>query len=309
MNGPGAGKDRGGKDRGGKDRGGKEFAAQALAARLPPLLVAAERVAATVAGGIHGRRRTGPGETFWQFRRYQAGDPASAIDWRQSARATPLFVRETEWAAAQTVWLWRDGSASMDWRSHPDLPTKRDRAELLTLALASLLLRGGERVALLSGALPPTAGGAALSRLAEVLAGESTASLPAAADLPRHAEVVLVSDFLSPLDEIDAAVRRLASAGATGHLLQVLDPAEETLPYAGRIRFAGVEGEGETLVRRTEDLRDAYAARLAAHRDGLAAITRAAGWSLTSHRTDTPPQAALLSLHVRLAQPRGMGAR
>ena len=91
--------------------------AEQLAATLPPLLVAADRIAATVAQGVHGRRRVGQGETFWQFRRYEPGDPASKIDWRQSAKTQPLFVREMEWAAAQSVWLWRDGSGSMRWRS------------------------------------------------------------------------------------------------------------------------------------------------------------------------------------------------
>lgn len=287
----------------------REGQAQALAARLPPLLVAAERVAATVAGGIHGRRRTGPGESFWQYRPTQPGDPATAIDWRQSARSDRLFTRETEWSAAQTVWLWRDPSASMDWRSSRELPTKRDRAELLALALAALLLRGGERVALLSGALGPTSGGGALTRLAIAMDGEAAppGPLPAAAGLPRHAETVLLSDFLSPLRDIDAAVRAVAAAGAVGHLVQVLDPAEESLPFQGRVRFAGLEGEGETLVRRTEDVRGAYAARLAAHRDGLAAIARAAGWTFAVHHTDQPPQAALLALHSRLSAPRAGG--
>lgn len=290
----------------------RESRAQELAARLPSLLVAAERVAATVAGGVHGRRRTGSGETFWQFRHSQPGDSASAIDWRQSARSQGLFVRETEWSAAQTVWLWRDPSPSMDWRSHRDLPTKRERADLLLLALGALLLRGGERVALLSGALPPTTGVGALTRLAIALLGEETgaAALPGADRLSRHAETVLISDFLMPLETVDAAVRTLAASGAAGHLLQVLDPAEETLPFEGRVRFAGLEDEGETLVRRVEDLRDAYGARLAAHRDGLAAIARAAGWTFAVHHTGTPPHAALLSLHAHLSAPRGgMGAR
>lgn len=273
--------------------------AEALASRLPPLLVAAERVAATVAQGVHGRRRTGSGETFWQFRRYQPGDPATAIDWRQSARSQPVFVRETEWEAAQTVWLWADSSPSMAWRSTPELPEKRERALLLTLALAALLLRGGERVAPLSGALPPTAGGGALARLAAVLLGESAAGLPAT-PLPRHATVMLAGDFLAPLDEVDATVRRLAAAGTKGHLLQVLDPAEEALPYEGRVRFTGLEGEGEMLVRRVDEIRDAYAERLAAHRDGLAAIARAAGWSFALHHTDQAPQTALLALHAAL---------
>jgi uncharacterized protein (DUF58 family) len=280
--------------------GGRENQARRLAERLPPLLVAAERIAATVAAGAHGRRRTGPGETFWQFRRYQAGDSAAAIDWRQSARGERLFVRETEWAAAQTVWLWCDGSASMAWRSERDLVEKGERAQLLALALAALALKGGERVAALGGGLPPTAGAGALERLARAF--DDCRAAPVA--LPsRHGEAVLFSDFLAPLEETEALVRRLAAAGVAGHLLQVLDPAEETLPFTGRVRFAGLEGEGEQLVRRAEDLRDGYARRLAAHRDGVAAIARGFGWSFAVHHTDQPPQAALLALHMRLSAP------
>ncbi|MBX9633830.1 MAG: DUF58 domain-containing protein, partial [Magnetospirillum sp.] len=176
-----------------------EGKASQLAARLPPLLLAAERVAATITGGTHGRRRSGTGETFWQFRHSQAGDPLSSIDWRQSARTHGLFVRETEWAAAQTVGLWRDNSPSMTWRSSPQLPEKRDRAELLLLALGALLLKGGEKVALLSGALPPTTGGGGLTRLASALLNEDICELPSPGRVPRHAEIVLVSDFLMPL--------------------------------------------------------------------------------------------------------------
>ena len=47
--------------------------AELLAERLPPLLVAAERVAMTVAQGVHGRRRVGVGETFWQFQALPTG--------------------------------------------------------------------------------------------------------------------------------------------------------------------------------------------------------------------------------------------
>ncbi len=61
--------------------------AEALAARLPPLLVAAERVAATVAQGVHGRRRSGRGDSFWQFRHFVSGDALARIDWRRSARS------------------------------------------------------------------------------------------------------------------------------------------------------------------------------------------------------------------------------
>ena len=269
--------------------------AQDLADRLPPLLVAAERVAASLAGGAHGRRRPGQGETFWQYRRAQPGDSAAAIDWRRSARGPGLFVRETEWAAAQSLWLWADGSASMDWRSRDDLPTKGERARLLTLALAALLLRGGERVAALDAETPPSCGPGTLTRLAEHLlaAGPAATPLPRPRRLPHHGEVVLVSDFLLPLDQIEAEVAAIAAHGNGGHLLQVLDPAEESLPYAGRVRFLGLEGEGEVLAHRAEDWRDEYRLRLGRHRDALAAIAAARGWSFASHRTDLPPQLAL----------------
>ncbi len=272
--------------------------------------MAADRIAQAVAGGAHGRRRTGPGETFWQYRHGQPGDAQSSIDWRQSARSQGLFVRETEWAAAQTVALWCDGSPSMIWRSLARLPQKRDRAVLLTLALAASLLRGGERVMLLSGRLPPTGGGGALSRFAQSLAADMTApddGLPSALSLPRHGEVVLVSDFLMPLERVEQSVRALAARGAVGHLLQVLDPAEESLPFAGRIRFGGCENEGETLLRRTEDARSQYRDRMAAHRDGLSAIARASGWTCAVHHTDQPAQMALLALHMRLSAPRRAG--
>jgi uncharacterized protein (DUF58 family) len=280
--------------------------AEQLAARLPPLLVAAERVAATVVQGVHGRRRVGTGETFWQFRQYEPGDPAPRIDWRESAKSMRLYVRETEWEAAQSVWLWRDSSASMDYASRNGGPTKRGRADLLLLALAALLVRGGERVALLGTGLPPASGRAVLNRLALTLERPSPGeNLPGYAPLPRHGQLVLIGDLLSPLGEIQALVGRFAATGLRGHLLQVLDPAEETLPFAGRVRFEGFEQEASLLISRVETVRADYADRLAQHRAGLAAIARSSGWSFGTHRTDRPPHTALLALYGALAEPRG----
>jgi uncharacterized protein (DUF58 family) len=277
--------------------------AEQLASTLPPLQVAAERIALTVAQGVHGRRRVGQGETFWQFRRYQPGDPTQKIDWRQSAKSQPLFVRETEWAAAQSIWLWRDGSPSMRYRSSDGLPEKLERADLLTLALAALLIRGGERIALLDSGRRPATGQAVLNRLALQLMRPGTLkeSLPRMQQLPRHSHLVLVGDFLSPLPELEQLLRGFAGHGIHGHLVQVLDPAEETLPFAGRIRFEGMEGEGEALLSRTETVREDYLQRFEAHQAGLNDIARAVGWSFASTRTDRPPQTALLALYLRLA--------
>jgi uncharacterized protein (DUF58 family) len=266
------------------------------------LQVAADRVAATVAQGVHGRRRVGQGDSFWQYRPFLAGDDAARIDWRQSARSDRHYVRETEWEAAQTVCLWRDGSASMRWHSREAGAEKVERAELLLVALASLLMRGGERVRLLGGEPRGLTGRGGLDRLVEQLGRVPDGDgMPPESPVPRHARVVLIGDFLGPLAEIEAGVARLAAVPAGGHLLQVLDPAEAVLPYAGRVRFEGLEHEREMLIPRVEGVRGAYAERLAAQQAGLAAIARAAGWSFAMHRTDHAPEAALLGLYTALA--------
>ena len=314
-----------------------------LAARLPPLLVAAQAVAATVAQGMHGRRVVGQGESFWQFRPFAPGDAPAWIDWRRSARATRpgpegWLVRQREWAAAETVHLWRDPAARMDWSSAagrgrfaasrpagpgasadgagnafddraPALSTKRARAELLLLALASLLLRGGERVALIGEGARPATGLSTLERLASRLAagagaawGPSIEDAHAFAGLPQRAQIVLLSDFLIPVPAIRALLARLAAIGASGTLLQILDPAEETLPYAGRVHFLAPDGAGPAvLMGRVEAARAAYAARLAAHRAEIAALAAAAGFRFLVHHTDRGAETALLSLYAALA--------
>ncbi len=283
------------------------LSAEALGARLPPLLVAADRVASTVAQGVHGRRRVGQGDSFWQFRRFVSGDPLARIDWRQSAksgRGAPegWFIRETEWEAAQTVCLWRDASASMRWRSRQALVDKRDRADLLLLALASLLLRGGERVMLMRDEARPIASRAGLDRFAaELVRADGDQSLPPPVRLARHSTVVLFSDFLSPPDEIRALLGRFAAIPVTGSLLQILDPAEAVLPYRGRIRFRGLERDGDTLIPRVESVRDAYALRLKAQQDELASLCASMGFGFGVHHTDHPPEMALLTLYASLA--------
>jgi len=283
--------------------------AEQLAATLPPLLVAAERVAATVVQGVHGRRRVGQGETFWQFRHYAAGDTPQLIDWRQSGKSDHVFIRELEWEAAQSVWIWRDHSPSMTWRSAQDLPEKRARSDLLALALSVLLVRGGEHVSLLGSGIRPATGRGALSRLALAIADEGGAlatgrdsDLPPVQPLPRNAQVVFLGDLLAPLEEVHSVVRGYAERGIKGHLLQILDPAEEKLPYAGRVRFEGLEGEEPWLLSRVESVRHTYLERLQAQREGLAAIARAAAWTYACHHTDRPPQTALLALYTALSQ-------
>ena len=278
--------------------------AEEAAASLPPLLVKAERVATIVAQGEHGRRRAGTGDTFWQYRRYQPGDSVQNIDWRQSAKSQIAFVRENEWEAAQNLYVWVDRSASMHWHSDPDLPTKAERAVVMTLAVASLLIRGGERISLLDTAERPAAGRAVLSRLAAELSRADNAGtgVPPLQQLRRHSRVLLTGDFLDPVHELEHVVRTYSRQGISGHLIQVCDPAEEALPFFGRTRFEGLEGEGTTLIGRVEAAREHYASLRGAHRKALSDVTRSCGWSFSITHTDRPVEPTLLALHMLMAE-------
>lgn len=281
-----------------------EGEAQALADRLPDLLLEALRVANTVAHGIHGRRRAGTGETFWQFRQFQGSDPATVIDWRRSASSDTLYVREREWEASHTFWLWPDVSPSMAFRSHLAPVAKRDRALVLTLATAEMLVRAGERIALL-GLTPPMATRKATSRMAESLAANEGAetlksSLPPKARLSRFSSAILFSDFLDPPEVIAQRLKEMAEGDVQGHLVQVLDPAEETLAYQGRMEFRSPEGGERWIADRVETLRDAYQKRLTAHRERIEEAARRVGWSFMVHHTDRPAAEPLLSLVMRL---------
>lgn len=281
-----------------------EEQAHDVVGRLPDLLMEASHIAATVAHGIHGRRRAGPGETFWQFRQYQNTDPATLIDWRRTASSTHVYVREREWEAAHTIYLWPDLSPSMSFKSHLSQTTKRDRAVVLMLAACEILVRGGERAALLE-LTNPSANRRTMSRLAETLSANAetdllTCGLPPRTTLPRFSTVLLFSDFLNPPQDLAERLRALAGSGVNGHLVQVMDPAEETLPYEGRAEFIGPGGAERWIADRAESLRSDYQARLARHRAEITEIAGRLGWTFTVHHTDRPASEPLLSLIMRL---------
>lgn len=276
--------------------------AEALGQTLPPLLAEAEMLAATVMLGEHGRRRAGLGDEFWQYRPAHQGDSARMIDWRRSARSDAHFVREREWQAAQSVTLWVDPSKSMGFTGDRARAPKADRAKLLALALAVLLLRGGERVGL-AGLAHPRSGRTQLLRLAARLSGEETEAeygAPETEGMVGHGRAVFLSDFLGDLAGVEGALARAADRGVKGALIQVLDPAEEEFPFNGRTIFESMGGTMRHETQQAGELRERYLARLAERKDRLAQLARAVGWHFTTHHTGAPAQSALLWVYAAL---------
>lgn len=279
--------------------------AEALGAALPPLLAAAEHLAATVILGEHGRRRAGMGDEFWQYRPAAPGDSLRMVDWRRSARSDAQFVREREWQASQTVMLWVDPARSMTFCGAKDRAPKCDRARLLALALAVLLLRGGERVGLAGADAPPRGGRGQVLRLVQAMAeGTEDYGAPDVGGLVAHGRAVFLSDFLGRPEGLEEALARASDRGVKGALVQVLDPAEEEFPFDGRTIFESMGGTLRHETLRAGDLRARYLDRLAERKARLETLARASGWHYLCHHTGQSAQAALLWLYRALERGR-----
>jgi len=277
-----------------------------LAASLPRLVLEARRIAANVIHGLHGRRRAGAGECFWQYRRFVSGEPSQNVDWRRSARDDHLYVREQEWEAAHTVWLWPDRSPSMAFASKQARDSKLERGLIVTFALAELLVAGGERVGV-PGLMNPTASRSVIDKMAQAMLHDDAArlSLPPSFVPSALAEIVVLSDFWSPIAEIRNMLAGLSASGAHGTLIQIVDPAEEDFPYSGRIDFVEPEGGGIITAGRAERWAVDYVARVALHRDEIRAETNKLDWLFSTHTTSRSAAELLLFLHSGMMVAKG----
>jgi len=258
--------------------------------------------------GVHGRRRAGPGDAFWQYRGYSQGDSPREVDWRRSAKTgDQLFIRQKEWESARDVWFWCDTSPSMDYCSKGGIWSKKERAIVLALAAARLLSDGGERIGYLGSQSGERQnchhGRFGMDQMSENLVGQmgsetanGAAGPPLAPTRSNHAHAILISDFLMPEAHIKTAMASFRNAGIHGQMIQVLDPAEFDFPLTGRVRVRGMEGEDEVLLPRAEARRKDYQAALHGWQDTLRHLASEAGWSFSVHNTGHSPSTALIGL-------------
>lgn len=268
---------------------------------LPDCLVEAKRIANTVISGWHGRKKKGIGENFWQFRPFVEGDSLSRIDWRRSARDDHTYIRDREWEAAHTIWLWASLSPSMMYKSSLGMVSKESRALVLMLATAEIMARSGERIGC-PGVMEPVAARNAAERLATALLhADLASSLPPTGMIRGSSDVVLFGDFLERPEDVISRLQPLSRRGLRGHVVEVSDPAEETFPYAGRIEFSDPATGQKFLSGRSELLRDEYHQLYFARRDTLRDELRHLGWNFVAHSTGRLASEALVAVHMHLS--------
>jgi len=287
---------------------GNEVLARARqrAALVPDCMVEAKRIANTVISGWHGRRKRGIGENFWQFRPYAEGEGLARIDWRRSARDDHTYIRDLEWEAAHTVWLWADLSPSMMYKSTHASVSKESRALVIMLALAEILARSGERIGC-PGIMEPVSARNAAERLATaIIHAPPTSGLPDTSMIRGASDIVLIGDFLDDATTIMDRISPLARRGLGGHVVEIADPAEETFPYSGRTEFTDPETGAKLVSGRAETIREDYQRAYLARRETLGQSLRAMGWNFVYHRTDHLASEALVAVHMYLS---GMPAK
>lgn len=273
--------------------------AATVADPLPGLMMAANRVAADVAPGCHGRRRIGQGEAFWQFRPWDNGDSIRQIDWRQSARSDHVFIRQQEWEAAQTLYIWAGRDAAM-------MQDKRfDRAAILALAVGMLLSRGREKIAIMAHEARPATGTIALQQLGRWLLRPVNPyqDMPPLLPLPHHGRALFLSDGWQPLDQWAEIIAWYHRRRITGHIVQLVLPDEINLGWQGSVRFTGLFGEAPETVPHVDAARAPWQERVRDHQAGLRHICQRAGWFFTRHRLDHAPATCLLQLYHQLTRP------
>lgn len=264
------------------------YKAEDASAELPGLVAAAEKAAMSILSGDHAQRKPGMGEKFWQFRDYDVSDRPQDIDWRQSAKGDRLFVREKEWQTTQTALLWCQHNESMNYSSADTLPTKQDTAMILTLALGILLSRAGEQIAPLEGASVPGRSELAIQKLGERLLDNHTDDLPGhkLRKIPHNSSLVLVGDFLAPIEETENIFNMLADPIDNAIIVQVLDPAELSLPFDGRVIFERKGMPEKHHIDNVETIRTAYQDRLLRHMADLKSYCKKHRWHWLLHTTD-----------------------
>ncbi len=255
--------------------------ARALVHRLRPAAVA-RAGAARFERGIHPRRRPGPGDSFWQYRPFESGEPVQRIDWRRSARSDRLYVREREWETSRVLWLWVDRGPGMRFASRSGLPTKEARALLLCFVAAWLAWEAGEVVGWAGRAGGGPFARATARRLLTALAqGGDDGPLPPAAFAPGRmpARLLVIGDGLWPRAALEEATVRWRGARLEPMVVEILDPAEERFPYEGRLLLAAASAAAPEplMVEEGRAAAPEIERRLAAHRAETEALLKAAG--------------------------------
>ena len=265
--------------------------------------------------GLHRSPYHGFSVEFTEYRQYTPGDDPRHLDWRVFARSDRFFIRKHEDETNVRCHVLADLSRSMDYGTRGY--TKATYAATLAATFAYFLHRQGDAVGLLTfdeqvrEYLPARHRAGHLRQLMLALerpAGGRGTDLGAPLErftalVRKRGLVVLISDFLAPLERLERDLLALTAAGHEVALFQVLDPAEGVLGLEQAALFEDAE-TGRTLYVDPAQAREGYVRRFREHAEGLASTCRRLGLSLQVLSTADPLDLALFEFLQRRTRDR-----
>jgi uncharacterized protein (DUF58 family) len=280
------------------------------------------RARSVVQGFLHGLHRSpyhGFSVEFTEYRPYTAGDDPRYLDWRVLARSDRYFLKKFEDETNLRCHLLVDQSRSMDYGTRGY--TKARYAATLAATLAYFLHLQGDATGLLTfdekirEYLPARHRPGHLRQLMIALekpaAGRATdlaSPLERIVSLVRkRGLVILISDFLAPLDRLERDLLTLTACGHEVTIFQVLDPAEQNLGLEKAALFEDVES-GRTVYLDPAVARTGYMQKFSAHCDGLRATCSKLGVSHHLLPLDQPIELGLFEF-LQERETRGHHAR
>lgn len=268
--------------------------------------------------GIHRSPYHGFSVEFTEYRQYTPGDDLRYLDWKVFARSDRYFIKKFEDETNLRCQLVVDQSQSMNYGSVGY--TKAHYAATLAATLAYFLHLQGDAVGLLTFdervrdfmparhradhlrqimiTLEKPAGGARTDLVAPL---ERVAQL-----VRKRGMVVVVSDFLAPLEKLERSLLTLAASGQELAVFQVLDPKELTLEFEQPMLFKDIESNRELFIDPAA-ARSGYVEKIRAHGAALKAICQKLGATHYQLETDQPLELALFEfLQERMRRGRAM---
>ena len=249
--------------------------------------------------GLHRSPYHGFSVEFTEYRQYTPGDDPRYLDWKLYARSDRYYIKKFEDETNLRCFLLMDRSKSMEFGSKG--VTKQDYANTLAATLGYFLSRQGDAVGLLSfdqkiqEYMPARNRPGHLRQLMQALekpcqSGSTDLKKPMKRIMDlmnKRGLIVLISDFLAPLDELEDHLATLAAYGHEIQLFQILDPAERHFTFENAIQFEDQE-TGQLMYVDPVSAKKDYMERLELHLDLLKNACDKSGIDYTLLTTDQP---------------------
>lgn len=276
--------------------------------------------------GLHKSPLHGFSVEFSEYRQYTEGDDPRFIDWKIAARSDRYFIKLFEDETNLRCHLVLDNSRSMSFGTtttdQGESYTKSDYAKTLAGCLAYALIEQRDAAGLVvfdeevDEYIPARFRHGQLRQIYQALekaeGGKSTdLTKPlerVAGQMQKRGMVILISDFLAPIDGLERDLGYLASSGNEVVVFQVLDPQELNFEFDEPALFTDLE-TGQQLYIDPDQTRGSYKTKLEEHLARVKQSCEKLGAIYELTTTDRPLELALTEFFVRQQHQRASGGR